>query len=584
VSQAEPHGEVAAPDAHGKSAASSAPALPREGLLLAGLTALAFVLRFARWERTAVLFNDGPVFLALAERSAEGAFGVLLQHPFHPLYPLVIAAVHALGAPFGLSFETAGALVAALAGSAGVLALYALVRAAFGPREALVAAALLAIHAAAVDVGGDVQSESLYLALFLGSAAALWRATSEGLPLAGLLAGTLAGLAYLTRPEGIGLALVGGALVGWRALRGHLPFGRALRTAVAIALGAGFLAAPYVAALSLKTGELTLTRKKSVGWIVGTEGHKGSGGLSTGQAGMEAPKIPREQLVAELGPIAETPPPSAAPPPGSTGAVPPRPDPTDSLVAPPWTARAAPAAFFDLLDDAVSALRPEIVPLVLLGLFALRGRPSRRASFFGALCGAYGLLLFALAMNVGYVSERHLLPVVLLLLGYGAVGTLWLAERLAGLRGAAASGARTRAVTAAILAIVLVVSLGKTLRRPEGIEDLAERRAAEWVRERAPGSVVAARKRRVAYYAGGPFLQLRPRTAFSFELYFTNHRVRYVVVNQIDVDEYVGLDDLIGTRLQEVHRVEEAGETALVYAVLPRPPEAPAVSAAGDSK
>jgi 4-amino-4-deoxy-L-arabinose transferase-like glycosyltransferase len=555
----------------------------REGLLLTGLAVLAFVLRFARWERAAVLFNDGPVFLALAERSAQGALEVLLQHPFHPLYPLAIAAVHAFGAPFGLSFETAGALVAALAGSAGVLAIYALVRAAFGPREALVAAALLAIHAAAVDVGGDVQSESLYLALFLGSAAALWNATTDGRASAGLLAGTLSGLAYLTRPEGIGLALVGVALAGWRALRGHLPLARAVRVGLAVALGAGLFAAPYVAALSIKSGELTLTRKKSVGWIVGTEGHKGSGGLPTGQAGMEAPKIPREQLVAELGPIPEPPPPHEATPGASSGAAA-RPDPTDSLVAPPWTARAAPAAFFDLLDDAISALRPEILPLVLLGLFALRGRPSRRAGFFAAVCGAYGLLLFALAMNVGYVSERHLLPVVLLLLGYGAAGTLWAAERLAGLRGAAPTPARTRAVAAAILAVVLLVSLGKTLRRPEGIEDLAERRAAEWVREQAPGSVVAARKRRVAYYAGGPFLQLRPRTPFSFELYFTNHRVRYVVVNQVDVAEYVGLDDLIGTRLQEVHRVEEAGETALVYAVLPRPAESPAVSAAGENR
>jgi hypothetical protein len=565
----------------------------REAPALAALAALAFLLRFARWERTAVLFNDGPVFLALAARSAEGTFEVLLQHPFHPLYPLAIAAMHALGAPFGMGFETAGALVSALAGSASVVAIWALVRAAFGPREALVAAALLAIHAAAVDVGGDIQSESLYLALVLGAAAALWRATSAGHAGFGIAAGVLAGLAYLTRPEGIGLALVGAGLAGWRGIRGHVPFARALRTAVAIGLGAALLAAPYVAALSLRSGELTLTRKKSVGWIVGAEGHAGSGGLATGQAGMEAPKIVRA-----------TPPATAAPPepprraadagstkgagnaenPAGTPAAAPARDPLDSLVAPPWTARAAPAAFFDLLDDAVSALRPEIVPLVLLGLFALRGRPTRRAGFFGALCGAYAVLLFALAMNVGYVSERHLLPVVLLLLGYGAAGALWAGERLARIGASGApSAARARVATALVLAVVLVVCVGKTLRRPEGIEDLAERRAAEWVRDRAPGSVVAARKRRVAYYAGAPFCQLRPRTRASFENYFENHAVNFVVVNAVDVAEYVGLDDLIGTRLEEVYRVEEAGETAFVYAVRPALAE-PAVSAPGGAR
>jgi hypothetical protein len=554
-------------------------AAPRHvGPAIAALAAFAFLFRFARWERTAVLFNDGPVFLALAERSASGAFEVLLQHPFHPLYPLAIAAVHALGAPLGLGFETAGALVAAFSGAAGVVAMGALVRAAFGPREGLVAAALFAIHAAAVDVGGDVQSESLYLALFLAAAASLWRAIEGERPAAGFAAGAFSGLAYLTRPEGIGLALVGVALAGWRALRGQIPMGRAVRTALAIGVTAAVLAGPYIAALSIRSGELTLTRKKSVGWIVGAEGHAGSGGLATGQPGMEAPKIAR----AEPNP-APAPAPEPEPKAGDGTAAPPR-DPLDSLVAPPWTKRAAPAAFFDLLDDGVSALRPEVLPLVLLGVFALRGRPTRRAGFFGALCGAYGVLLFALAMNVGYVSERHLLPVVLLLLGYGAVGTLWLAERIAGIgKAGAPSRGRARAATAVLLAVVLLVAIGKTLRKPEGIEDLAERRAAEWVRDRAPGSVVAARKRRVAYYAGGPFCQLRPRTPLSFETYFANHAVQYVVVNAVDVEEYVGLDDLVGTRLEEVYRVEEEGETALVFAVR-APDAAAAVSAPGGTR
>jgi hypothetical protein len=558
-------------------------AAPRHvGAAIAALAAFAFLFRFARWERTAVLFNDGPVFLALAERSASGAFEVLLQHPFHPLYPLAIAAVHALGAPFGLGFETAGALVAALAGAAGVVAMGALARAAFGPREGLVAAALFAIHAAAVDVGGDVQSESLYLALFLAAAASLWRAIEGGRPAAGFAAGAFSGLAYLTRPEGIGLALVGVALAGWRALRGQVPIGRAVRTALAIGVTAAVLAGPYIAALSIRTGELTLTRKKSVGWIVGAEGHAGSGGLATGQPGMEAPKITRTEPNAEPAPDPKSDHVQAAAS-GGRDAAPAR-DPLDSLVAPPWTKRAAPAAFFDLLDDAVSALRPEILPLVLLGVFALRGRPTRRAGFFGVLCGAYGVLLFALAMNVGYVSERHLLPVVLLLLGYGAAGTLWLAERIGRIGTAGApSGGRARVATAVLLALVLLVAIGKTLRKPEGIEDLAERRAAEWVRDRAPGSVVAARKRRVAYYAGGPFCQLRPRTPLSFETYFANHAVQYVVVNAVDVEEYVGLDDLVGTRLEEVYRVEAEGETALVYAVR-APDAAAAVSAPGGAR
>ena len=197
------------------------PRLPRERLAVALCALAAFALRLARWGRTEVLFNDGPVFLALAERSAAGQLETLLQHPFHPLYPLAVAALHALGAPLGLGFERAGALVSALAGGAAVLALHGFVRRAFGPREGLVAAFLLAFHAGAVETGGDVQSESLYLALFLASAAALWQTLCDGRLRAAFAAGACSGLAYLTRPEGLGVALVGLGLLALYTVRGR---------------------------------------------------------------------------------------------------------------------------------------------------------------------------------------------------------------------------------------------------------------------------------------------------------------------------------------------------------------------------
>src|SRR5262249_12018372 len=146
--------------------------------------------------------------------------------------------------------------------------------------------------------------------------------------------------------------------------------------------------------------------------------------------------------------------------------------------------------------------------------------------------GAYGALLFALSTNVGYVSMRHTMPPMLLLLGYGGTGVVVLGGWL-GARGAADAATRRRRVRAAQIALVggvALICLGKTLRKPQGIETLAERRAAEWVRSEAPGSIVAARKRRVAYYAGAPYVQLRPKTALGFEGYFRAHAVDYVIV------------------------------------------------------
>jgi hypothetical protein len=125
--------------------------------------------------------------------------------------------------------------------------------------------------------------------------------------------------------------------------------------------------------------------------------------------------------------------------------------------------------------------------------------------------------------------------------------------------------------TALLLAGVAAICLGKTLRR-EGVESVAERRAAEWLRDHEPGSVVAARKRRVAYYAGAAFLQLRPKTPYGLAWYLKDHSVRFVVVNRDDVGEYVGLEPLVGSRLREVARVEAEGEVALIYAFEPDAP------------
>jgi hypothetical protein len=446
---------------------------------------------------------------------------------------------------------------------------------AFGAREALAAAWLLAFPAGAAVASGDVQSEGLYLALFLAAVACLWRALERQSARSAAAAGALSGLAYLTRPEGLGVALVGAALLGLRALRGRLAPGRALALGLALVLGAAALALPYAGALSWESGELQLSRKKSVGWVIGAERSTGAGGLATGQAGMEAPKV---RQPAARQPRAGREQPGAAP-----AARPETPHPAgayDSLVAPPWTARAAPAALFDLLHDAQGALRLEMIPLVLLGVFALRGRPGPRAGFVAALIGAYGLLLLSLAMNVGYVSRRHALPPLLLLLGYGAAGALWLGAALGriGAPEAPAGGRRARAGAALVLAAVAAICLAKTFHRRD-TEDLAERRAAEWVRPQAEGGVVAARKRRVAYYAGASFVHLRPKTAASFERYFDDHAVRFVIVKETDVAEYVGLAALVGHRLEQRRRVEAEGEVALVYAYRPAPPQARAAGA-----
>ena len=172
---------------------------------------VAIALRCVAWWRSAALFDDGPIFIYAAEAMAAGQWASVLQHPYHPLYSI---GVWLLGAVLG-NYETAAVALSIACGAASVALLYGLLRDMFDSRVALIAAAILAVHPRAVAFTSDVQSDSLYMALFLAGLLLMsrWlfaerdRGRWSSLVLAAAT-GVSIGAAYLTRPEGIGLALV----------------------------------------------------------------------------------------------------------------------------------------------------------------------------------------------------------------------------------------------------------------------------------------------------------------------------------------------------------------------------------------
>ena len=119
---------------------------------LAALVALAAAVRLVAWQRTAALFDDGPVFIYIAQAMSEGDWSAALRHPYHPLYSL---------ATWGMSFalgdlERSAVAVSITAGIASVGLLHAFVRDAFDARTAWIAAAILALHPFAIDFGSDL--------------------------------------------------------------------------------------------------------------------------------------------------------------------------------------------------------------------------------------------------------------------------------------------------------------------------------------------------------------------------------------------------------------------------------------------
>jgi hypothetical protein len=505
----------------------------------AALVVLAAVVRALRWAQTAVMMNDGPEFLRLAQELAAGDWRTALSHPYHPLYPLAIAAVHPL---FG-DWERAGVAVSIAGGALAVGALFALLAEAFDRRLALVGAFLLAVHPSALELS-DVQSDALYLGLFLAAAACLYRAIARSESRVAFIAGLTAGVAYLARPEGLGLVVVGVLLSSVELLRRHWRLSQALRVAAPLALGGALAIAPYVGYLSARAGGLVLTGKKSVTGVLGVAAVEAW--LTTGSVEYRAPK-PLDPLLAAH--------PELTPPP--RGARPFRDKPAPKGVS------KYPAAAALLLAELPKALRPEIVLLLAIGLFAARGRLSARGRFFTVAVGLYLFVLFGLAANSGYVARRHVLPPVVLLFGYAALGVVTLADALARVT---RLDARLR--LALPLVAVAALGLGKSLR-PDRVNALPERRAAEWVRaEAAPGSdeAVAAVKQRVGYYAGARFVDLRraPHPAL-FLAYLRRERARFVVV---DGKERAELESLTATEpgaLTLVHEEHVGKDAAYVF-------------------
>lgn len=546
----------------------SAPAARRGGWgdapALAGLLACAAVLRWVVWQRTVAIFDDGPRFLAIARAIDAGEWSAALRDSFHPLYPALTAALHRLlgGSSDAASWEAAGAGVSVIGGAAAVGFLFLFLRDAFGRVPAWCGAIVLAVHARAVEYASDVQSDGLYLGLFLAGVWLGWRAWQGRSAAAAAGAGLAAGLAYASRPEGLGLVLVLGGLGVFEIVRRRWPAGAGIGWLAALGAGALLCVAPYVVAVHGATGEWALTRKKPVGTLV------------------RAAPVPTPGAPAE----APTPAPGAPPfePPTTDTA------PAPSPPLPPWTAPLGSTTPSGVAPDALSAehlgqdglrvalaTRPGTrawealrmlgrharsalgygaLALLLAGWIAARGRPGSRAGFLAWLVGLFGVVLFAQTFASGYVSRRHALPPLVTLFGWVGLGACFLGAGLARL---ARQPAR-----AGVVAVLLLVVVAEGARSwPEKRADAhAERAAAEWLRDHAAPGLLAAPRQRLGYYAEMPYVSLSGIADDALGRYLSDAGARYVLLD--DRDRVEALLRTEGGTVRLLHHLEASGREA----------------------
>ena len=217
---------------------------------------LAFLLRFLTLLRNDPVAFDSAVYFEMAEFMRAGHWSASLAHPYPPFFPLLIAGLQEVG----LSAEGAGLLLALACDLLVLFLLVAITRRIAGDRAALGAALLWAIQPYAVRLGIRALSDAptaffVALSLWSGLVALEKRKVTWAIG-----AGAASGLAYLARPEGIEPAL---ALTGLYLFKFSARLHRRIGWAVAPLVGWAIVASPYVAYLSIESGSLTLSKKKS---------------------------------------------------------------------------------------------------------------------------------------------------------------------------------------------------------------------------------------------------------------------------------------------------------------------------------
>lgn len=226
------------------------------------IVCLAFVLRLM-WLLTypQVINNEGALYARLAENLFAGKGYVGISGGPHtiypPLYPLLIGAVsYAVG-----DTETTGRLISLLMGTLLPVPMFLTTKLVFGRREALFAAALVAVHPMYIALSGSVYSECVYITIWLFGIYFSMQTLSGNVLRPAVLAGLVFGIAYLVRPEAIAYLFLTVILVFITATFRRLTIRSALLRAATVTFVFVVVATPYVVWLSANSGYIRLEGK-----------------------------------------------------------------------------------------------------------------------------------------------------------------------------------------------------------------------------------------------------------------------------------------------------------------------------------
>ena len=470
--------------------------MKREWLLLAALLGLATGLHLWLLDHTEVTARDSIGYIRYAWELQHKPWGeVIANAEQHPGYPILIFGMSRIleqfvAQPLPILMQWSAQLVSALASVLLVVPMFLLGKELFNARVGFWAALLMQVLPVSSRILADGLSEATFLLFAVTALLFGFRALRDGLAWQFIRCGFFAGLAYLTRPEG-------GAdrrLRGADPSRGPGPpaWRRPWRTALTCGVGLGVAAlavgGPFVAA----TGRITVKPSATQVLQAALESQPAPGSGSPAVAMMPLPIFAVWDDV-------------------------PGPGPERSF----WSLKAV------ALELVKGFYYVGWLP-VLLGLWWFRGSVGRQPGVWmlGVLCLVILFFLWRVAKVMGYVSDRHML-LVLLCGSYWAVAAIFESTRRLAVHGGRLRFAGHRLAPGGLLLLAAGAGFAKSLE-PLHANRGGFREAGLWLAEHStPLDDVKDPYCWAHYYAGRVFIEGKATAAPDGHL-----PVWYVVVEQ----------------------------------------------------
>ncbi len=222
-------------------------------LLLIGIS---FGLRLYAVLMAQGIANDSAGYGFMARDFLKGHFIKGLSSPAPPLYPFLIS----LFSPGSAHVEITGRLLSFFFGTLTIVPLFYLVKEAVGKKEAVFSALLYSFHPYLVTHSGMLLTEATYWGLLVLSVYFFWTGLKKEKIWRTALSGCFLGLAYLTRPEGVGYLLI---YIVWLAVDGILrkKWFKKLVLMSVLTLCVFVFVVPYVMYIHYETGQWLISKK-----------------------------------------------------------------------------------------------------------------------------------------------------------------------------------------------------------------------------------------------------------------------------------------------------------------------------------